>query len=351
MKKKQPGAYRNYLHFLKHALWFRLSSSHRVPLSMHVQLLSSCPNRCLYCNYKNLSRTDRLTGENLKPVLEEAYRMGTRRVNFTGGEPVTHPDFDRIIDFAANCGFVVTVSTSGHQAARHLEAFRRCSTVMLSLQGSPEVHALLCGEASARESAEAVELFGREKIRFWTTTLLTSLNIDQVDWVVEHARRHKSVANFSILEGQDEEKGCDSHPPVSNLESIMPSDEDYRKAIARLIELKRKGEPVGSTLPYLEELLAWPDYKKLWSATPSRRYRCLAGRAMCELNSEGILYACGWEIGRKPSPSVLEDGFAEAFRKLPLPQGCRSCGSNCWMEGNLIFNLNPRAIRNWVTRF
>jgi len=346
-KRMLPARFSNYFHFFYHSLRLKVDSSYRVPLAMHIGLTAKCPHRCLYCNYADIERSDRLTGDNVEKILEDAYRLGTRRVNFTGGEPTTHPDFDRIIRFAHDRGFIVTVSTSGFQAQEHLEAFRLCNTILLSLEGPPGVHAKLCGDLSAREVSRAIEIFFRDGIRFWTTSLLTKLNIDQIDWIVEHARQHKSLANFSLLEATDE-MGPDFHPSYGGIEGLLPEDAACRAALRRLIELKKAGAPIGSSLPYLEELLRWPDYRRLWNPAPSRLYQCLAARAACEISFDGNIYACGWTIGKAESLSVLDLGLPEAFRRLRPPTNCHSCASNCWLESNLIFNLHPRTIWNWV---
>ena len=82
----------------------------------------------------------------------------------------------------------------------------------------------------------------------------------------------------------------------------------------------------------------------------SRRYRCLASRASCELMPDGMLYSCGWSMIRRPGVSVRDHGFAGAFARLePMPD-CRSCASSCELESNLIFSLNARTVLNWCRR-
>jgi len=345
--KRKLTLYRNYLHFFKHALWRRLYPEHRVPLTVTIALTKKCPNRCLYCTYADIQRPDRLTGENLQPVLEEAYRAGTRRIHFTGGEPTLHPDFDELVLMAAKRGFIVSVATCGHHAGEHIESFCQCNAVLLSLDGPPEVQAQQCGEISAVEAFRAADLFQREGVKFWTTTVLTRLNLDSIDWVVDYARLHGTVANFSLLESTAT-IGCDYHPSPEQIKPLLPSNRDYRGAVAHLIELKEAAASVGSSLPYLKSLLAWPDYRHFWSPEPWQGYSCLAGMVSCEIGVDGSMYACDSLMGQKLSSPVLELGFAEAFRRLPLSRSCQSCLSDCYIEGNLLFNLNIKAIWNWT---
>lgn len=340
---KSSIPYHIYFHFLTHALLIKVKRSHRVPLTVHIGLTTRCPNRCLYCSYSTVSRSDRITTARLKPLLDEAYQAGTRRVHFTGGEPLLHPGFDEIIDYAAARGFLVSVATSGHRAGEHLQAFRKCHTVLLSLDGPPEIHATLRGELSTKEVYEAAELFTHHGVRFWTTTVLTALNLDSIDWIVDYARRHGTLSNFSLLESGGN-NGCDYHPSREQLASLYPSTEKCRAAIAKLITLKKAGAPVGSSLPYLRELLTWPDYRQFRSSEARPGYSCLAGRVWCEISADGMMHACDSMREKGSAVSVLEHGFSKAFRLLPMPKNCSSCLSNCCIEHNLIFNLNPRAI-------
>lgn len=335
-----------YAHFLWHALRLRSDPSHRVPLTTNIQVTTQCTNRCRYCDYDR-DRPDRLTLEKLTSLLEEIRAMGGRRVNFTGGEPLMRHDLDRIVGTAADLGFVVGVSTNGARAADQLPALKRCDRVMLSFDGPREVRAALCGARSADESEEAVRLFRDNDIPFWTTTVLTRASLPHLDWVVEHAGRNGTLANFVLFHTQPGD-GPRFHPRRERVAAILPQDREVRAALRHLIEMKRAGAPIGSSLPYLELLLEWPDYGNIRSGRPSPRYHCLAGRASSEMTADGSLYACGWLRDRVPGKQVLDHGFREAFRNLPPDRDCRSCASSCWLESNLIFNLDPDTVMNWI---
>ena len=65
-----------------------------------------------------------------------------------------------------------------------------------------------------------------------------------------------------------------------------------------LIELKRQGAPIGSSKPYLEELLEWEDYGRLTSPQRSKRYKCMAPQSQCEILANGDLHICDWTLQR-----------------------------------------------------
>lgn len=337
---------RTYAHFLWHALRLRWNSGHKAPLTMNLQVTYRCRHHCRYCLYDR-DRPERMTLQALHDILGEAWMIGSRRVNLTGGEPLLRDDFPEIVNTAKQLGFFISVATCGTNAHRQVEGLQECDRVMLSLDGPRDVREVLCGAQSTREAEDAVALFRRHEIPFWTTTVLTRISIPHIRWIVEHAKANKTLANFVLLHTQDGD-GVRFHPRGEDVEDLLPHDEEVRAALRQLIKLKRSGEPVGSSLSYLEELLRWPDYRAICSSKPSSLYRCLASRASCELTADGSLYSCGWMRDAVEGLSVFDQGFAEAFRRLPPVENCRSCASSCWLESNLLFNLNPRTVLNWT---
>jgi len=288
--------------------------------------------------------------EVLKQTFREAWDLGCRRLNLTGGEPLLREDLVDIVRVAGAMGFFVSIATCGAQARENLEALRLCDQVMLSFDGPFEIRAELCGQQAAEASESAVELLKQHEIPFWTTSVLTRVNIPHINWIVDHAHRHGAQANFVLFHTQTGD-GLRFHPAAKDVADLLPTDEAYRGAIRHLLKLKLSGSPIGSSTPCLEEWLAWPDYRQICSSKPSRLYRyCVTVRAGCELLADGRLYSCDWAFRHTPSVSVLEGGFAEAFRELPTNAGCRSCVASCLLESNLIFSLNPRAIWNWMRR-
>lgn len=335
-----------YLHFLRHALWMKLDPRHRVPLTMNLHVSGTCCNRCLYCVLDN-DDSVAISIDLLKTVLREAWRMGGRRVNLTGGEPLLRDDLAEIVHYAKAQGFFVSLATCGARAQEQLEAIKAVDRVMLSLDGPRDVHNRLCGPGSFETLQQATGIFETHNISYWTTTVLTKINIPHIDWIVEHARAHAIQANFVLLLTQNEPVPL-RLPSGDEVSEILPDDEEIRSAVRQLMQLKRAGGAIGSSMSYLRQLLKWPDYGNVTSPTPSRHYRCVAHQATCELLSDGTLHSCVSVPGCPAGISVVEHGFAEAFNRLPEIENCRSCAISCQLESNLIFSLNPQTIWNWM---
>lgn len=335
------------IYFAQAILRMHLDRRRRVPLSVHVSLTNRCSNRCLYCRFDRLPQRDFWTTAALLRVLSEMRAAGTRRVQFTGGEPMLREDLGAVLAAAKSLGFFVGLSTNGRGVPERIEELRPADIVQVSYDGPPAVHALLRGKGSAAEALGAIEALQQRGIPVWTNTVLTTVNSGCVDEIVAFARERGFPANFVLLDYFDEPRGH-FHPARAEIDRLVLAGEDRKKTLRRLIELKKSGAPIGGSLPYLENALHWPEERRVTSPTPSPLYRCWAGRATAHLEADGKLYACGMGVGRETGVDAVGEGFAAAWARLrPLPN-CLSCTMACGVEANLLFSLNPRAIWNWA---
>lgn len=324
-----------------------LQPSLRVPLSMHIGLTNRCNNRCRYCHFDRMPAEGEWTTDELLAVLPQMRETGTRRVQFTGGEPMLRDDLGIILSRARELGMFVGLSTNGFRVEERVEELKPCDIVQVSYDGPPEAHGYLRGEQSVRDAGSAIRALRENGIPVWTNTVLTTVNAPYVDEIVAFAAHRGMVANFVLLD-YFEEPEKHFHPALSEIRDLVLKGEEKKNALRRLIELKREGRPVAGSIPYFENALNWKDECRVTSPERSPRYRCWFGRAVGHLEADAMLYACGMGVGRVPGVDVRELGFREAWRRLkPLP-GCRSCTMACGVEANLLFSLNPRVIWNWV---
>ncbi len=331
----------------KEVFLMNLFPSRRMPLSVHVGLTSRCNSRCRYCRFDRLAAPDFWTTDALLKVLGEMRAAGTRRVQFTGGEPMLREDVGVILERAKSLGMFTGISTNGFQVPERVEELLPADIVQVSHDGPEEIHDYLRGEGSHRTARLALDALKKRGVPVWTNTVLTAANADRIEEIVEHARARKIDANFVLLD-YFEEPRKHFHPALKEIADLVLSGKRRRETLRRLIALKKSGAPVGGSVPYFENALRWPRENQVTSPEPSRLYRCWAGRATAHLEADGKLYACGMGVGRMEGEDVLETGFAEAWRRLkPLP-GCRSCTMACGVEANLIFSLNRRAVWNWA---
>jgi MoaA/NifB/PqqE/SkfB family radical SAM enzyme len=338
---------RNLAYFGGQIARLHLQPGYRVPLSVHLSLTNRCSNRCLYCRFDRLPQQDVWTTESLLTVLSEMKAAGARRVQFTGGEPMLREDLGVVLRAAQSLGMFVGLSTNGREVPERIEELAPADIVQISYDGPPAIHALLRGKKSAGEALLAIDALQKRGIPVWTNTVLTALNAGCVDEIVAFAKARGFPANFVLLDYFDEPRGH-FHPARAEIDRLVLAGEARRKTLLRLIELKKYGAPVGGSIPYFENALAWAEEGRVTSPLPSPLYRCWAGRATAHLEADGKLYSCGMGVGREKGEDAIGAGFAAAWAKIrPLPN-CLSCTMACGVEANLLFSLNPRAIWNWA---
>ncbi len=338
---------RNIVFIGKEVILMNILSSRRVPLSVHIGLTNRCNSRCRYCRFDRLSAPDYWTTEALLKVLDDMRAAGTRRVQFTGGEPMLRKDIGVVLERAKSLGLFTGISTNGFQLPERVNELLPADIVQVSYDGPEKVHDYLRGKGSHRTAQSALDALQNRGVPVWTNTVLTKVNAPRIEEIVEHARSRKIAANFVLLDYFQEPREH-FHPARQEIAELVLSGKQRQETLRRLIVLKKTDAPVGGSVPYFENALNWPRDNQVTSPEQSPLYRCWAGRATAHLEADGKLYACGMGVGRMEGIDVLENGFAGAWRRLKPQPGCRSCTMACGVEANLIFSLNRRAIWNWI---
>ncbi len=87
-----------------------------IPLSMPIEITYNCNLFCLHCYaakdiYKN---PPQMEADKLYELLNELKNIGVKTIEFTGGEPTSHPDFTKILDYTYALDFeLVGILTNG----------------------------------------------------------------------------------------------------------------------------------------------------------------------------------------------------------------------------------------------
>lgn len=309
----------------------------RIPLNVMVSVTDNCPSRCRYCSIPERCRPDLSTDE-WKRLFEEMRKAGTMRIGVWGGEPMTRRDIVELCSFARNLGMYVSIDSNGYLFPARPEVLEAVDHVVLSLDGPPHAHDANRELGSWLKVMEAIKLCSG-KVRLWTITVLTSNNINELDWIMETAVEYGFMTTFQTLHHNDSLGGDTS--------AMRPSDEEYRHAFRRLLELKKGGAPIALSAGFLKGIAEWPDFTR--TRLPERFYgpRCSAGRMFCNIDADGRVYPCSLLIGEYPGAlNALETGFVKAFRatrRIP----CHSCTASCYPEYNFLYGLYPAVALDW----
>lgn len=126
------------------------------PVTMEIDLTDNCNHKCVWCYDLDKHRgvnSPFLETTVIKKTLKEAYALGTRGINFSGGgEPMLHRDFVEIVRFCKDTGFDVGVISNGSVISRK-NARELCgllSWIRISMAG---------GDRASYEEIQGVDQF------------------------------------------------------------------------------------------------------------------------------------------------------------------------------------------------
>ncbi|RLC45763.1 MAG: hypothetical protein DRH70_06870 [Candidatus Coatesbacteria bacterium] len=310
---------------------------HRMPLNVMLSVTNHCTSHCRYCNIP-LRKQRELTTDEIFSLIDQIRAMGCTRLGFWGGEPLVRDDIAELINYASFKGMYTTMDTNGFLVPDRIHELSKLEHMIIAFDGDKEAHELNREPGSHERALEAIKV-ASNRLPFWSITVLSKHNLHSIDYILDIARKYNFLTTFQVVH-HNERLGVDVH-------GFVPSNEDYRKAIRKLILEKRRGAPIASTLPYLEFLLAWPDYSVPMLPYRMHGLKCWAGQLYCNVDANGDVYPCSLLIELMEAKNFLDVGFKEAFdavKKVP----CKACDASCFTEYNYLYSLDRKVITGWL---
>lgn len=311
-----------------------LDPRHKAPLFVSWALTNKCLYRCPFCKVWDVSSQE-LTSSQIYSYVDDLVQMGTKRISFTGGEPLLRKDIKDIIDYVAAKGVYVLINTNGALVGGKIEDIKKVNKVQLSLDGAKDVHDTIRGRGSYDLVLEAMELLNKRNIPFTITTVLNKENLLETKKLLGIAKDFSTKIIFQpatrYILGKRE------------VNFFAPEKGPYREALAYLINEKQKGNPyIYNSALGLRHLFRWPEQ------TPMK---CQAGRLFCKIEPDGSINPCVWGYGFDSDRTISNDGsrFRDLFEMLPRVN-CQECWCAYVVEFNLISNFRIEPMLNTVDK-
>jgi MoaA/NifB/PqqE/SkfB family radical SAM enzyme len=316
----------------------------RRPQLLNVTLTTntSCNFKCSYCRIWKRDENE-LTTTQIEHLIDQLTSLGVRRLGLTGGEPLLREDIGRIIDYAKQRGIFVTLNTNGSLVEERIKELSAVDIISLSLDGDEAVHNLHKKKEAYRQVMRAIEVAQRAQRTVMTTTTLTRSNLSAPGFILRTAKEMGFRAAFQLL-----------HHPASasgDTTSFLASHNEYRETIKELISLKKQyPHLIINSRRYFQILLNWPDYRKVVLERSPFKVRCWAGHFYCHIDVNGDVYPCHQLLGSMNVPNIRNAPLSAALKNLPRPS-CSLCMAGDYLEYNLLFSLDPGALKNVLTGF
>ncbi|NTV28655.1 MAG: radical SAM protein [Candidatus Omnitrophica bacterium] len=285
--------------------------NHKIPLAVRWQLTNRCVCQCQYCNIWKTPESE-LSLAQIKAILDEMAALGTQTISFSGGEPMLRQDIGRILDETVRRGISTEMNSTGAGIAERMSELKSLHYLKISLDGPEEIHNAVRGPHAFKIAMKAAEAAAKAGLKFSFATTLTKFNIQEIDFILDIAKRFNTMAAFQPLKKL--------YRGVKDVSGLEPDPEEYRRVIDQLIAYKKAGDPhLRNSQIGLHHIYHAPQYPRL---------KCWAGRVFCILNTDGTLMPCDRIAYSSPLPNCAASGFRNAFLALPEVHcaGCGFCG-------------------------
>ncbi|WP_297476935.1 radical SAM protein [Thermococcus sp.] len=284
------------------------------PAVVIFELTRNCNLNCKHCIVSaGKPLPNELTTEEWLKLVDEISDYAVR-LTLTGGEPLVHPGFFRILERAKEKGLSIRLLTNGTLLEEHAEELgglldAKVDEVQVSLDGRKKTHDSIRGKGSYEKTIAGIKALVRENLPVSVAFTLIPENRGEALGLYREVAK-LGIESFRIAWGL----------PAGRLREAVPYAE-YLKTVG---EVKRASEELG--VPVSGGELGAPLEVK-----PESFYPCAAGTSQVFIASTGDVYPC--LVLRYPFfrfGNVREEGLIGIWRKREWERLKRDLsGSDC----------------------
>lgn len=296
----------------------------RKPLLVGWSITDRCQYHCAYCGLCGDGKND-LPTERILAILDVLAQSGCRRIQLTGGEPLLREDIGDVLSACRKHRIFTSISTNGLLVDEKIRDLKMAGQINLSVDGEPEVQDTIRGPGAFHAVKHAAESLQKAGVPFRFVSVISSRNLDQVDFLLGFAANYNTLVTFQpvTLEILGKENG----------NPFVPAPEDYRGVIDRLILAHGKNAPIGNSLHGLRHMRNWPDPTAIL---------CVGGRIFLRIEADGGVVNC--QRRRGPSDASVATGDIKAALASVKQVGCTQCWSAPVVEASFILQGNLASI-------
>jgi MoaA/NifB/PqqE/SkfB family radical SAM enzyme len=318
-----------------------------VPFLVQFSITNRCNLKCLYCyaDYPDRPEKD-LSYEQITNIIDQLADLGTRRINIVGGEPLIRKDIGDIVAHIKKRGLECTMTTNGFFVPYKVEVVKQLDLLCISLDGKKEGNDLQRGQGVHDKVIKALETATAEGVICQISCVLTKATMDSVDYMVELGKRFNAKVAFTTLIKPVE--------GTTSYDNLIPTDDECRNALRRIIQLKEGGAPILFSYDTLKHALHWPksySEDRMFEEPDFDYPECYAGRFFLIIDVNGDVYRCPQMVDRAKKINCMEHGVKKALQILAEDKACKTCHIPCSNELSSYFGMKPNVIFNYITTY
>ncbi|BAF58775.1 predicted Fe-S oxidoreductases [Pelotomaculum thermopropionicum SI] len=289
----------------------------KAPVCLTWQITGRCNLSCIHCLAGSSGDgPDRLSMGEVRHFLDDLARMKVFYINIGGGEPLLHPRFFDIVDYALKRDIYVQFSTNGTLIDRAVaaEIAGRGLRVQVSLDGwKPAVNDPVRGRGTFQQAVKAIRLLRERNVDVSVNCVVTRETIAGLDEMLRLANRFGAGLRLSRLRPAGRAR--------DRWRKMVPDREQYRRLYHWLME--HPEVRTGDSFFFLSAFGA---------PLPGLCF-CGAGKLTCSVDPAGNVYPCPFTVDKaliagnireKPLSELWLEGLLN-YWPAAGPEACRGC--------------------------
>lgn len=271
------------MRFLHLAGWFLGARflGRRAPLQTVLFINNKCNLACRHCSIYRRESPITKTYDEIAEELRYSRSLGSRFVDFEGGEPFLWRDGDRdlndLVDLAKSVGFYsATVTTNAQMPFPGC----RADSIWASLDGLGPCHDRIRGEGAFDKLVKNIAGCGHPRLS--VNMVVNRLNHESVVETIEFAAENPHIKSISI----------NFHTPFAGTEELFLDWETRGRVIDSVIDLKKRGRPIMNSVSGLRLMKGADFVRRCWVTN----FVMPDGQrlAECQGRAAGVCDRCGF---------------------------------------------------------
>ncbi len=216
----------------------------KIPLQTVLFINDECNLSCKHCSVYNHTNPHRKTYEEIKEELLYSYNLGSRFVDFEGGEPLLWENneyrINDLIALAKKIGFFsVTVTTNGQLPFSHLIA----DSIWVSIDGLQQYHDEIRGKGVFDRACKNIAESNYQNLNI--NMVINSKNYHSVNDTIRFAKDNPHIKAISL----------NFYTPHSGKDDPLLLDwEQRKKVIDDIILMKKNAYPIINSIAGLKKM-------------------------------------------------------------------------------------------------
>jgi MoaA/NifB/PqqE/SkfB family radical SAM enzyme len=272
--------------------------------------------------------------------------MGTRYLNIHGGETLLRRDIGEIVEYIKCKGMYCCLITNGSLLHKKIDQIRIVDNLTISLDGRRENNDINRGKGTYDIALNAIKLALQEDLPLRVSATITKYTMHDIEYLAKLAKDLGFSLFFSIL-----------FKPLPQANDCEMTNEEIQTALKKVLECKRKGYPVFTSIRALEYAIDWPldhnekhfvkshEMENLQDDFRQKRIKCYYGINKVTIEADGNVYPC-FLLGDCFKPmNWRTTGIKKAIEHVQTTNDCVACPALSQNDHNLLLGLDSKQIQ------